>query len=211
MVVPPGSPVLASTLAVQPAAPASAKIARRQSHTRERILGESARLFLARGFETVSVDSIVVASGIARSSFYRFFSNREEVLASIIRPVFESGVAMMRDIGRQPPGTLMDGVFGVYLRLWAAGPASLRLATRMGGGYFRLFEDVHQAFRQSLTTLVCRVEPTGLLLNGSGVNSARLIARTAVPVLEVYGDDPQRDTLFRQTMGGMLMKPESTS
>ena len=78
-------------------APSSAKILSRQSKTRERILLESARQFLDRGFESVSVEHIVAAAEIARSSFYRFFANREEVLASIIRPVFEEGIALMRE------------------------------------------------------------------------------------------------------------------
>ncbi len=189
-------------------APASRKVARRQDRTRERILTESATLFLAEGFSGVSVDRIVAAAGIARSSFYRFFSNREEVLSSIIRPVFEHGVATMREIAGARPRNVIDGVLDMYLSLWNAGAPSLRLATRMGGAYFRLFEDVHREFRVALTDLMRRVEPTGLLLNGSGGDSARLIARTAVPVLEVYAGNPRLEFLFRQTMTGLLINPE---
>jgi AcrR family transcriptional regulator len=191
-----------------PAAP-SRKVVSRQNRTRDRIITESAKLFLARGFTNVSVDQIVDAAEIARSSFYRFFPNREEVLASIIRPVFETGVVMMQDVARLPAGQIVDGILGMYLSLWGSGHESLQLATRMGGAYFRLFEDVHRGFRTELTGLLKKVEPTGLLLNGSGDQSARLIARTAVPVLEVYGDDPRLESLFRQTMSGLLIKTEA--
>lgn len=190
---------------------AGSKIASRQNRARARIVAHGSRLFLAYGFPNVSVDHIVGAAEIARSSFYRFFANREALLASIIRPVFESGTALMADVGERPPRQIMAGVFGVYLQLWRDGPEALQLATRMGGAYFRLFADVHTAFRASLTDVVHRVEPTGLLLNGSGEHSARLIARTAVPVLEVYSDDPQIETVFRQTMSGLLLKPEAQS
>ena len=185
------------------------KIASRQNRTRERIVSESAKLFLARGFENVSVDHIVAASEIARSSFYRFFPNRDEVLASIIRPVFESGVSMMQEIAGRPARETMDGLFDMYLKLWKSGSEAMRLATRMGGAYFRLFEDVHATYRQALTDLVRRVQPTGMLLNDSGDYSARLIARSAVPVLEIYRDDPRFEILFRQTMTGLLLKPEA--
>ncbi len=188
---------------------ASPKIARRQSRTRDRILAESARLFLARGFDSVSVDHIVAAAEIARSSFYRFFPNRDQVLASIIRPVFESGVAAMSGLGGRPPRQVVDAIFDIYLQLWTSGPEALRLATRMGGSYFRLFADVHAQFRQDLTALLRRIEGTGILLNDNGDYSARLIARSAVPVLEVYRDDPRIETLFRQTMRGLLLKPEA--
>jgi AcrR family transcriptional regulator len=201
---------MTSNVALQMPAPASPKVASRQSRTRERILAESAQLFLARGFESVSVDNIVAAAEIARSSFYRFFSNRDEVLASIIRPVFEGGLAIMKDVVRQPADQALDGVLGMYLELWRRGPEALRLATRMGGAYFRLFEDVHGAYRRDLTELLRRMEPTGLLVNGSGDYTARLLARTAVPVLEVYAKDPRLESLFRQTMRGLLMKPEAS-
>jgi AcrR family transcriptional regulator len=183
------------------------KIARRQSRTRERILVESARLFLARGFSGVSVDHIVGAAEIARSSFYRFFPNREEVLASIIRPVFESGVAAMSAMTERPARQVVDGICDMYLGLWTSGPEALQLATRMGGAYFRLFQDVHLQYRRLMTTLLDRVQSTGALLNGSGEYSARLIARSAVPLLEVYRGDPAYETLFRQSMRGLLLKP----
>ena len=202
---------MTTSSALQISVPASPKITSRQNRTRERISRESARLFLAHGFENVSVDHIVAASEIARSSFYRFFSNRDEVLASIIRPVFDSGLIMMRDVAARPAREVMDGLFDMYLALWASGPESLRLATRTGGAYFRLFEDVHTTFRQVLTDLVRRVQPTGMLLNDSGDYSARLIARSAVPVLEVYRDDSRYEFLFRKTMRGLLLKPEAIS
>ena len=202
---------MSSNVALQIATPASPKIASRQNRTRERIVGESAKLFLAHGFENVSVDHIIAASEIARSSFYRFFPNRDEVLASIIRPVFESGMTSMSEIAGRPARHIMDGLLDVYLRLWASGPEPLRLATRMGGAYFRLFEDVHATYRRALTDLVRRVQATGTLLNDDGDYSARLIARTAVPVLEVYRDDPRYEILFRQTMRGLLLKPEAIS
>lgn len=200
---------MSATAALQIATATSPKIASRQSRMRARIVTESAKLFLARGFAAVSVDDIVAAAEIARSSFYRFFPNREEVLASTIRPVFESGVESMAAIAGRPPREIMDGIFDMYLRLWSASPDTLRLATRMGGTYFRLFQDVHTRYRQALTDLLGRVEGTGILLNDNGDYSARLIARTAVPVLEVYAGDQKIESLFRQTMRGLLMKPEA--
>jgi AcrR family transcriptional regulator len=199
------------TTALPLRAPASLKVARRQGRMRERILQESARLFLAHGFERVSVDHIVHAADIARSSFYRFFPNREEVLSSIIRPVFERGVAAMQDIARRPAMTVMAGILDMYLSLWRAGPDALLLATRTRGTHFRLFEDVHTAYRRALTQLLEGVERTGMLLNDSGAYSARIIARSAVPVLEVYRDDPRIDLLFHRTMSGLLLKPEALS
>lgn len=196
-----------SSSAALPSPATSTKIASRQNRTRERILAESTRLLLTRGFDNVSVDAIVSAAEVARSSFYRFFANREEVLGSIMRPVFETGIGMMAEVGQRPPQALMDGICDVYLRLWSASPDTLRLVTRTGGAYFRLFEDLHRRFREQLVDAMQRVETAGLLLNDNGYNSARIIARVAVPLLEVYRDDPRIDILFHQAMNGLLIKP----
>lgn len=182
--------------------------ASRRSRTRERILAESTRLFLAHGLAGVSVDAIVDAAGVARSSFYRFFSNRNDVISNIIRPVFASGLSMLQGLDRLPPRQVMDGVFQAYLRLWLDNPGALQLTIRMGGSHFRLFDEGHHEFRRELTRLVRLVEPSGVLLNGSGDNTARIIARIAVSVLDIYRNETDIETLYMQTMRGLLTKPE---
>ncbi len=193
---------------MQPVVPISGKVRRRQTRTRDLLLRESARLFVTKGYENVSVEDILAASGIARSSFYRFFANREDVLASIIRPVFERGNRELSSVSGASGRELIAGVLQVYLTLWSEGPDALRASTRFGGVYFSLFEDVHREFRQRLQALVERAGAEGVLLNDSSDYSARLIARVAVPTLEVYASDPDRERLFMETMAGLLMKPE---
>jgi AcrR family transcriptional regulator len=196
------------TLVRLPAAGAgNAKVRSRQDGTRTRILTESAALFVAHGYENVSVEQILAAAGIARSSFYRFFANREDVLANIIRPVFVDGLANLESIDARDTRGVLYGIFDTYLALWAASPDALRLSTRTGGVYFELFRDLHMPFRERITTLLRLVEPEGALLNGSADYTARLIARAAVPVMEVYHRDPRFADLFRTTMSGFLLLP----
>ena len=189
----------------------SPKIQRRQSRTRDLLLRESARLFVRKGFENVSVEDILAATGIARSSFYRFFANREDVLAKIIRPVFERGTMELAAISGDSGRELMAGVFKAYLKLWARSPDALRVSTRVGGVHFSLFEDVHREFRDQLVGIVARAASSGILLNNTADYSARLIARVAIPTLEVYSGDPNRERLFMETMNGLLLKPEVKS
>lgn len=186
----------------------SPRIRERQSRTRRRILDESAHKFIENGFENVSVEDIIAAADIARSSFYRFFSNREQVLANIVRPVFERGLVELEAIDGSDPHEVMSGIFGTYLTLWQSSPDALRVSTRVGGVYFYLFEDVHRLFREKVSALLRSIEPSGIFLNGSADRSARLLARTAVPILEVYGDQPDFERLFRSTMTGFLINPD---
>lgn len=194
-----------------PVAVISTKVRHRQNQTRRRLLEQSAALFIARGFENVSVEDILSATGIARSSFYRFFPNREALLADIVRPVFERGLAQLNAIPDASPRQVMVGVFEVYLSLWERNADALRVATRIGGVYFSLFEDVHGEFRRALVQLVGRVHPAGILLNDDADYSARLIARVAVPILEVFSTSPDHCRLFTAAMEGLLLKPEVES
>ena len=186
----------------------SPKIRNRQDRTRRRILDESAGLFIARGFENVSVEDIIAAAEIARSSFYRFFSNREQVLASIIRPVFEQGNLALGAIDTRSPVDVMNAVFETYLDLWKSSPDSLKVSTRVGGVYFYLFEDVHRTFRMNLVAVLESIESTGIFLNGSADYTGRLLARTAIPVMETYSRDENFEELFRESMRGFLLSPE---
>jgi AcrR family transcriptional regulator len=186
----------------------SPKIRNRQGRTRQRILDESARLFIAKGFENVSVEDIIAAAEIARSSFYRFFSNREEVLANIIRPVFEQGIVALDAIRSSSPVEVMNAILDMYLNLWKSSPDSLRVSTRVGGVHFYLFEDIHLSFRRKLLNQLQSIETSGIFVNGSADYTGRLLARTAIPVLETYSQDADFEDLFRQSMRGFLLSRE---
>jgi len=194
-----------STVAISP------KIRSRQSRTRTRILDESARLFIAKGFENVSVEDIIAAAEIARSSFYRFFSNREQVLANIIRPVFDQGIVALDSIDSRSPQQIMTAVFDMYLDLWKSSPDALRVSTRVGSIYFYLFEDVHLVFREKLALTLASIEASGIFMNRSASYTGRILARTAIPVMEVYAREPDFDHLFHQSMRGFLLNPEVAS
>lgn len=186
--------------------PARDKVRQRQDQTRARILTVAARQFVSKGYANVSVEDLISAGEIARSSFYRFFANREEVLTSIIRPVFEQGIDKLDAIDTRDVDGVLPGIFTTYLELWHAGPDALRLSTRTGGVHFELFRDIHMDFARKLTSLVETVAPTGRLLNGSADYTARLIARTAVPVMEVYHQNPAFEELFQRSMRGFLLR-----
>ncbi|MSR08156.1 MAG: TetR/AcrR family transcriptional regulator [Gammaproteobacteria bacterium] len=200
-------PAPATTVRLPATDSASQKIRSRQDGTRSRILTESAALFVGQGYEHVSVEQILAAADIARSSFYRFFANREEVLTAIIRPVFAAGLTHLEAVTARDARGILDGIFATYLALWAASPAALRLATRTGGVYFDLFRDLHTPFRERITALLRLAEPGGQLLNNSAEYSARLLARAAVPVMEVYHRDVRFAALFQSTMRGLLLRP----
>ena len=57
----------------------------RRAHTLG--LSEAAeKLFLERGIESVSIDDITKEAGVAKGSFYRYFSGKEELVRALLAP-----------------------------------------------------------------------------------------------------------------------------
>lgn len=62
----------------------------RDANRRARLgqLGEAAlELFLAEGIPGVTIDQIVERAGVAKGSFYRYFRDKEELVASLLEPL----------------------------------------------------------------------------------------------------------------------------
>jgi AcrR family transcriptional regulator len=73
-----------------------------RQHSRRRLvsnelLEHSARLFAAQGYANTSFQDIADAMGISRSALYHYVSNKEELLASLVRDVLERVVKILED------------------------------------------------------------------------------------------------------------------
>ncbi len=63
-----------------PSAPASLKT-RKQQVVRDALSAAAVELFLARGFEAVTVEEIAQAAGVSRRTFFRYYESKEDVMA----------------------------------------------------------------------------------------------------------------------------------
>lgn len=66
--------------------PPSNDSSRRESNKhakRQRLLNESLRLFRAKGFEQTTVAEITAAAGVAKGTFFNYFSTKEDVLLAL--------------------------------------------------------------------------------------------------------------------------------
>jgi len=69
----------------------------RDANRRERLrqIGESAlELFLAEGIPSVTIDQIVERAGVAKGSFYRYFRDKEELVAGLLEPLAAAAEAV---------------------------------------------------------------------------------------------------------------------
>ncbi|HEX6970140.1 MAG TPA: TetR/AcrR family transcriptional regulator [Micromonosporaceae bacterium] len=73
-----------------------------RERAREMLLDTALRLFVERGYVGVRVEDIARAAGISRATFYKHFSEREEILAELFSRL------MGREPVEPPPGTAAD-------------------------------------------------------------------------------------------------------
>jgi AcrR family transcriptional regulator len=79
---------------------------RKKARTRADLQRHALRLFAERGYEATTVEDIAAAAEVARSTFFRYFSSKEDVvLFDDVDPLFEEALAAV------PAGTpLLDAL-----------------------------------------------------------------------------------------------------
>lgn len=70
--------------------------------TREAVVATALRLFTERGYVAVRVEDIAAAAGISRATFYKYFSEREQILGELFARL------LGRDPAPAPPGQPAD-------------------------------------------------------------------------------------------------------
>lgn len=101
--------------------------------TRSLIIETAAREFGERGFEGVSLNDLVLASGVSKGAFYFHFPSKEEVALAAFRAKQEELIARLV-AGSEPGGTVTDQVVSLMLRRaqLVQDDPSLRCVIRLG-------------------------------------------------------------------------------
>lgn len=94
-------------------------VGRRGLHTRERILGSAAEVFLANGFHATSLDAIARAAGASRATVYQYFAGKEEIFRELSALAERDVLAHGKHLGELGP--TVDGVDALHrwLVAWA--------------------------------------------------------------------------------------------
>lgn len=70
---------------------------RKRRETRQRITEAGVGLFIAKGYDTTTLDDIAAAAGISRRTFFYYFKGKDEILMSLQSGMGDLAVAALRD------------------------------------------------------------------------------------------------------------------
>jgi AcrR family transcriptional regulator len=187
--------------------PASPRVARRQAETRSRILAVAAQRFASDGLEGVRLDELADQADVARGTLYNYFPSKEALVDAILRPALEQAATRVRGLHRLGPRRGVEALLLLYLELWREHRDALRLSMRLHFGPLGDLTELHRSFVTEVWRVFERSAEAGLLRSRNGELAARLVARLAVPLLELCDQYPDGDALFVDSLRGMLLRP----
>lgn len=179
---------------------------KRRQLTRQRIIDAGCSLFSRRGVAQVSVEDILVEADVSRGTFYKYFSNKEDVLKAIVLPVFEFLISRFAQLDKADADVVLEEVLRSYFQQWQRGAEALVLAFNIGQTNFSLVHKEHDEYVQLLIALIERIQQRGLLRLEETAVASLLIARTVVPMLQALQKTRYVEQQFIAAMRGMLLR-----
>ncbi|MCI2153938.1 MAG: TetR/AcrR family transcriptional regulator [Solobacterium sp.] len=106
------------------------------NETRKKIRDNALRLFQENGYDAVTINAICKASGISKNTFYYYYTEKKDLLFSIIHPSEESRVNIMYALA---------GISSPYDKLKAACRQFLEYLLYLGPSVVRKMLELHLA------------------------------------------------------------------
>ena len=127
----------------------------RAVETREKILGEAARLFALKGYHDTKLEEVLKAAQVTTGAFFHHFSSKEDLGFAVIDRHMEKRRQRLEQIEKRlPPPDEDDPLQPVFRRLDAIQEMIRHREQRKGGcvigNLSTTLSDTHDAFRQRL-------------------------------------------------------------
>lgn len=186
---------------------------------RQRLLDATSDLIAAEGLGALRLDAVAARAGLHRSSIYRYFRTRDElVLAAVVAATLRVGRQVIDDLGPDAPPEryLVDGVAAAIAAMARdpvlaslGGPAASPTMGRVA----------HDALRDGVRPLV---EPMfdaavarGVLREGvtpdDAVRWLEIVVLGLLAAPEALGPGEVRDLLGRMLVPALLCEPDNSS
>lgn len=176
----------------------------------EKLYTEGERLFALYGVKKVTVDDLVKATGIAKGSFYAFYSNKEHLYMSILeriqKKVWQDMDAFLNDHRTLPPKELMKKAL-----LWSLGqlqkyPMLILVDTEITDYLFRkLPKEIIESHTQEDVFFLRKLQEYGIRFKCDIELATKALQVLVISFLELkkehYGN---QDTVMKLILNGVI-------
>lgn len=179
---------------------------KRKQHTSRLIINTAIDLFAENGIENVSLEEIALKADIARATLYNHFLNKDDLIHTILKPVFSEGTIRINGILSEPDGITIEKILGMCLDMWKNNRNSLRLSYKLKREQMGELAPVFSDFLSGFIRLFEKSKESGRFRFISPQLTAYVMYRTFVPLLESIEFLPGYENLFIESFRGFLLK-----
>ncbi|MBN2192198.1 MAG: TetR/AcrR family transcriptional regulator [Polyangiaceae bacterium] len=158
------------------------------------------------GLDRVRLEAIADAADIARGTLYSHFPTKEALVGAIVRPALEHAVAALSAIDRGRGVASVDAVLGVWVELWCGHRDALRVMQHARAMPLGELSPLHGALMEHILPVFAGAAARGALRGDDPARAALMLARLAMPLLELCGEGPKAAARFKDAMHGLLLR-----
>jgi len=150
----------------------------------EAVLDAGWTLFLAKGFEAVSMEAIAHASGVSRVTVYKHFPDKAALFATAVLRATKRIEAEQQQAGAAPDGPLAERLerFGIALMSFLGSPTAISFYSVLSGE-LRHHPDVAKTFYElgpartiaNLATLLSEAQVSGEIMIADAERAAEML------------------------------------
>jgi len=158
------------------------------------------------------MESIADDADVARGTLYSHFPTKQSLIEAIVRPALQQELAAVRRLRNRSARQAIRGLLESYVDLWQTYQDALRVAHGPGGLAVGSAAPLsHDELLAEIGRLLARAERAGLLRGHDPGLAAAIIARLAVPLLELCDRHPAGPALFVELMQAILLDPAASA
>ena len=172
----------------------------------QRVCDVAAELFIEKSFDAVTVEAIIQKAGIARSSFYRFFNDKEDLLARALIPVFVFMADRVEAIDFDKEETIVNEIASCYLDTWKTYSYRLLLAASLQLKIYPLVKAHHDRYAMGIYKAMDKLNEVRLLRNDDPHLSAMILAKIGVKMVQIHTNYPYYENSYTNALRGLLLK-----
>lgn len=140
-------------------APATGRRKEEAARTRAALLDAALDVMSTRGVYSARIEDITEAAAVAKGSFYVHFQGKDEVLAAVLRKIFEDLLVCLQDSARRQKGprSRVESLVDAHLQLFARHPGRL-VVMHQARGIVMLNQEKFPAAQKALAVYLTLME-----------------------------------------------------